>query len=80
MRVEIKKGYAKGSLRVPPSKSCAHRLLLGAALADGVSTLRSVDFNEDILATIDCIKSVGINVVIEKDYSDRDRFVFITSK
>ena len=54
-------------MRVPPSKSCAHRLLLGAALADGVSTLRGVDLNEDILATIDCITSVGVNVIIENN-------------
>ncbi len=49
-------------MRVPPSKSCAHRLVLGAALADGTSTLGNVALSEDILATLDCVKALGATV------------------
>lgn len=67
MRAEIKKGRARGTLRVPPSKSCAHRWLLGAALAEGESVLHGLDFSEDILATIDCVKAIGAKVIIENN-------------
>ena len=67
MRILIEKGRAHGALRVPPSKSCAHRWLLGAALAEGKSVLRGVDLSEDILATIDCIKAIGAKVIIENN-------------
>ncbi len=67
MRVEIKKGRACGALRVPPSKSCAHRWILGAALADGTSRIDNVAFSEDILATLDCIKAIGAEAFVEND-------------
>ncbi len=67
MRVEIEKGIARGCVRIPPSKSAAHRLLLGAALADGKSLLHGVAFSEDILATIDCIRALGAEVSVDGD-------------
>ena len=65
MRVKIEKGIARGSVRIPPSKSAAHRLLLGAALAEGRSVLHGVAFSEDILATIDCIRALGAVVTVD---------------
>lgn len=67
MRVEIEKGRAHGSVRVPSSKSLAHRFLLGAALAQGTSRLVCADLNEDILATMDCIKTIGTDISIENN-------------
>ncbi|MBE6661652.1 MAG: 3-phosphoshikimate 1-carboxyvinyltransferase [Ruminococcaceae bacterium] len=67
MRVEIEKGTAHGRVRIPPSKSAAHRLLLGAALAKGRSLLHGMAFSEDILATIDCICALGAKVLIDGD-------------
>ena len=34
MRLTINKSVANGTITVPPSKSYAHRLLIGAALCD----------------------------------------------
>ena len=55
MRAIIQPGSARGSVAAPPSKSMAHRLLICAGLAGGVSVIRNVDRSEDILATADCL-------------------------
>ena len=59
MKAEMQKSTALGVVKAPTSKSIAHRLLICAALADGVSTVRDVTFCEDILATMDCLKTMG---------------------
>lgn len=59
MNIHIRAGKACGTVAAPPSKSMAHRLLICAGLSDGVSHIRDVDFNEDILATIDCLRALG---------------------
>ena len=59
MNVTIRPGRAVGTVSAPPSKSMAHRLLICAGLSEGVSHIRGVDFNEDILATIDCLRAMG---------------------
>ncbi len=67
MKVEIKKGIARGEITAPPSKSMAHRLLISAALADGVSTVRGISSCEDVLATADCLRALGAKIEIEGD-------------
>ncbi len=64
MNIRIKKGVAKGTITAPPSKSMSHRLLISAAMAEGESVIRSVSCCEDVLATIDCIKALGIECEI----------------
>ena len=51
--------HLSGTIEAPPSKSMAHRYLIGAALSGEVCTLRGVDYSEDILASIDCLKALG---------------------
>lgn len=65
MRIQIKKGLAMGRVRVPCSKSAAHRHILAASLADGISVLGGVQLNEDISATLDCVRALGASVRIE---------------
>ena len=65
MNVTIQPGTAAGKVAAPPSKSMAHRLLICAGLAKGVSKITGVDFNEDILATIDCLRAFGADCHIE---------------
>jgi len=60
MRVRIEKGRASGAICAPPSKSIAHRLLISAAMCDGVSTIRGISSCEDVLATLDCLRALGI--------------------
>ena len=59
MRAVIRPGRARGAIDAPPSKSMAHRLLIGAGLARGESVVRGLDRSEDILATADCLASLG---------------------
>lgn len=59
MNVEFMPCVPQGQVTVPPSKSCAHRLLLSAALAKGESVISNVAFSEDILATLDCLRALG---------------------
>ena len=56
-----------GTVDAPPSKSMAHRYLIGAALSGKVCTLSGIDYSEDILATIDCLKALGASVTIAAD-------------
>lgn len=60
MKIRIEKGTAKGRITAPPSKSMAHRLLISAAMCDGVSTVRGISSCEDVLATLDCLSALGI--------------------
>ncbi len=60
MKVKIEKGRASGRLKAPPSKSMAHRLLICAAMSEGVSTVRGISSCEDVAATLDCLSALGI--------------------
>ena len=62
MRMEIKKGTARGRISAPPSKSMAHRLLICAALAQGESIVRGISTCDDVMATIECLKSIGVKL------------------
>ena len=65
MNITIKKGTASGVVSIPSSKSVAHRLLINAALTDGETIINGLSLNEDIGATIDCLKKLGAKI----DYS-----------
>ena len=52
MDVRIRPHTLAGAVTPPPSKSMAHRLLLAAALADGVSTVQNVALSQDIEAPL----------------------------
>ena len=59
MNVRITPSLLHGTVQAPPSKSMAHRHLICAALADGISVVGGVDYSEDILATMDCMTAFG---------------------
>lgn len=48
-----------GTVIVPPSKSIAHRAVICASLATGRSTIKNVQLSDDILATIEGMRSFG---------------------
>ena len=54
-----------GTVDAPPSKSMAHRYLIGAALSKQICTLSGVDYSEDILASIDCLKALGAEITTD---------------
>lgn len=62
-KIKIKSKKLEGRVAVPPSKSMAHRAIICAALANGVSTISNIDLSDDIIATIDAMRSLGANIV-----------------
>lgn len=67
MIVNFKPCNLKGNIDAPSSKSMAHRYLIGAALSKEICLISGVDYSEDILASIDCLKSLGAEISIDKD-------------
>ena len=58
MKVTIFPARLEGSITPPPSKSQAHRLIIAAALSDGVCRLSNVALSEDIQATLRCMRTL----------------------
>ena len=67
MNITIHPGTLSGTVKVPASKSMAHRALIAAALADGLTTLHIDALNDDIEATIDALMALGAMI----DYDPR---------
>ena len=67
MRAVIQKSKAFGHIIASPSKSYAHRLLISAALSYGKCKISNVSFSNDILATINCLKTLGRKITIKED-------------
>ena len=67
MNVTITPGLLSGTITPPPSKSQSHRLLIAAALAEGVSMLKNVALSQDIQATIRCLEALGASFRWEGD-------------
>lgn len=57
MDVKITPRRLSGIVTPPPSKSLAHRWILAASLAAGVSTIHNLTLSEDIEATLRCMSS-----------------------
>lgn len=61
-------GKLKGDVKIPPSKSMAHRAVICAALSDGVCKVTNIDYSDDIIATIEAMKSLGAVITKKDDY------------
>ncbi|BCZ48828.1 3-phosphoshikimate 1-carboxyvinyltransferase [Clostridium gelidum] len=57
-----------GEVKIPPSKSMAHRAVICAALSDGVSKVTNIDYSDDIIATIEAMSSLGAKITQTTDY------------
>lgn len=57
----------QGTISAPPSKSMAHRYFIGAALSKENCIISGVDYSEDILATMDCLKALGAEITADGD-------------
>ncbi len=60
MQISITPGRARGTVKAPASKSMAHRLLIAAAMAEGESCIQGISSCEDVCATLDCLRAMGI--------------------
>ncbi|MGL5616989.1 MAG: 3-phosphoshikimate 1-carboxyvinyltransferase [Sarcina sp.] len=56
-----------GTVDVPPSKSMAHRAVIAAALAEGVSNITNIDFSDDIIATIEAMRALGSKIEMKEN-------------
>ncbi|MDP3737689.1 MAG: 3-phosphoshikimate 1-carboxyvinyltransferase [Hyphomonadaceae bacterium] len=52
-----------GTVRAPGDKSCSHRAVMMAAVAEGVSTVTGLLEGEDVLNTAKAVKALGAGVV-----------------
>lgn len=67
MDITITPGALRGKIRIPPSKSMAHRLLICAAFAKTSSDLICPEINDDIAATAACLNRI-CHAVMRTDY------------
>lgn len=58
----------KGKISVPPSKSLAHRAIIAAGLAKGISRIDHIEYSQDIKATIKAMKALGTLIEQHEDY------------
>ncbi|MDE7122472.1 MAG: hypothetical protein K2O42_09985 [Oscillospiraceae bacterium] len=59
MNIEIQPHKLIGTVKIPSSKSMAHRMLICAALSEGVSEISEIDSSKDIEATIAVMQALG---------------------
>ena len=57
-----------GEVKIPPSKSMAHRAVICAALGDGISKVTNIDYSDDIIATIEAMSSLGAKITRKEEY------------
>lgn len=62
MDIKIQPSHLSGKVQIPSSKSYAHRALICAALADGVSEIEGISFSKDIEATISAMTALGAEI------------------
>lgn len=55
-----------GTVYAIPSKSQAHRLLICSAFCDTPVNMEIASVNEDIMATVDCLRALGANITQTK--------------
>lgn len=67
MNITIHPAALKGNIVPPPSKSQAHRAVMAAALAGGVSRLGLPVGSQDIDATLACMAAMGAGVERTRD-------------
>ena len=66
--VKITPTKLSGVVQVPPSKSLAHRAIICASLAKGISRIDNIEYSKDIQATIKAMQSLGTKIEKYDDY------------
>ena len=65
MIAQIKVSTARGVISAPTSKSMAHRLLISAAMSDGKSRIFGINPCDDVLATVECLRHLGVSITVD---------------
>ena len=66
--VKIYPSKLKGEVKIPPSKSMAHRAIICAALSDNSCKIDNIDYSDDIIATIDAMNTLGAEIKKYENY------------
>lgn len=65
MNVKITPSKLIGKVAAPSSKSFSHRMIIAAALADGVSEISNINPSEDIDATVEAMTALGAKIICD---------------
>ncbi|MBR5003879.1 MAG: hypothetical protein IKY14_00270, partial [Erysipelotrichaceae bacterium] len=55
-------------IQVPPSKSYAHRAIICASVAKGISRIDNIDYSKDISATLSAMETFGAKITYGSNY------------
>src|ERR1700683_2765549 len=61
-------GNVSGVVELPGDKSISHRYAILASLAEGTSEIRNYSSSADCLSTIECMRKLGIQIDLTKDF------------
>ena len=67
MKVKINKSIACGTISAPPSKSYSHRYIIASLLSNKENILHNVSLSDDIMATLECVKTFGAEYEVKED-------------
>ena len=62
MDIKVYPSKLNGEVKVPPSKSMAHRAIICAALSNGKCRIDNIDYSDDIIATINGMIAFGAKI------------------
>lgn len=65
MNVKIMPSKLIGKVAAPSSKSFSHRMIIAAALADGISEISNINPSEDIDATVEAMTALGAKIACD---------------
>ena len=65
MKVTFTPSRLCGTVKAPPSKSMAHRMLICSGLSSGSSKIDGISVSDDVTATLRCLQTLG--AVYEKN-------------
>ena len=68
MKATIHPGTPKKGVKIPPSKSMAHRAIICASLAKGKSRIDNVAYSKDIVTTIEGMRALGAQIITHDDF------------
>ncbi len=62
MNVKLAQGNLEGKIKAHPSKSYAHRYLIGCALSKG-GFVKNIEYSDDIIATLNSLEALGFSFI-----------------
>jgi len=64
MKIDVYPSTVSGSIQPPASKSFLHRAIISACLARGHSTINNIILSEDVIATVQAFRDIGVSIEV----------------